>query len=215
LIIRARSRHDAERSRRTGQAALADREGLSGAQAGNQARTLRKSRMERLHHHAALCIAAYGFLSQSGAPFPPHPRDTSHPSRYLSYPKTSGLADLPIRPERHVRNSIATVRITIARLMARKLDRCPVADASASMQAYNTVRLKMPELLFGNEAALRRVICRDPAVDAGKMQTGMSSLREARGPGCRFAVEDRDVDSKRKTCANIQRSHELLERISS
>jgi len=63
--------------------------------------------------------------SPSGAPFPPQPSTAPHPSKHLKYPRAFDPAGLPIRPERHVANSITTVRIAIARHMARKLDRCP------------------------------------------------------------------------------------------
>ena len=35
-------------------------------------------------------------------------------------PKIFDLADLPVRPERHVKTSITTIRITIAQVLARK-----------------------------------------------------------------------------------------------
>ena len=77
------------------------------------------------HHHATLCIAAYGFLVQERAALPP---------QYLAAPCLSGLVrsprppchgDPPLRPERHVSTSIATLRITLARALVRSLQRCP------------------------------------------------------------------------------------------
>ena len=45
-------------------------------------------------------------------------------------PKSSSIAALPIRPERHVENSITTMRIAIARRIAQHLDRCPWCQQS-------------------------------------------------------------------------------------
>jgi SRSO17 transposase len=74
------------------------------------------------HHHATLCIAAYGFLIAERGAIPP-PRRAALPwsSRYLRYPVVTNPADPPIRPERHVGTSIASMRIVIA----RALPRCP------------------------------------------------------------------------------------------
>lgn len=90
------------------------------------------------HHHATLCIAAYGFLITERSAIPPQPSDASHPSKHLKYPRASDPAGLPIRPERHVANSIATVRITIARRMARKLDRCPCCQKISPQAEFMT-----------------------------------------------------------------------------
>ena len=77
------------------------------------------------HHHATLCIAAYGFLlSERGALPPSGPRNTVLIEN-LPYSEITGPADLPIRPERHVSNSITSVRIAIARAISRSLTRCP------------------------------------------------------------------------------------------
>ena len=58
------------------------------------------------HHHATLCIAAYGFLIAERALFPPQTGSGRHPSRHLSYPTIIDPAELPIRPERHVPTSM-------------------------------------------------------------------------------------------------------------
>ncbi|RWK79070.1 MAG: hypothetical protein EOR51_22070 [Mesorhizobium sp.] len=44
-------------------------------------------------------------------------------SSHLRYPKVTDPT--PLRPERHVANSIATIRIKLARALARRLPRCP------------------------------------------------------------------------------------------
>jgi hypothetical protein len=47
-------------------------------------------------------------------------------------------ADPPIRPERHVPNSIAFVRIVIARAMARRLAAMPVLSTSHTFCRFMT-----------------------------------------------------------------------------
>jgi Transposase DDE domain len=77
------------------------------------------------HHHVTLCIAAYGFLIAERETIPPsgHPR----PGRL----QTSAVSpvpdprDPPLRPERHVANSIPTLRRRIAAALAHALPRCP------------------------------------------------------------------------------------------
>src|SRR4051794_30304005 len=63
--------------------------------------------------------------SSSGPLFPPQENDAPHSSRYLNYPKVIDPEVPPIRPERHVGNSIATMCRVIARAIARTLIRCP------------------------------------------------------------------------------------------
>lgn len=77
------------------------------------------------HHHATLCIAAYGFLIAERATIPPQDNGSRNPSRHLPYPKATDPAALPIRPERHVATSMTTLRTAIARALARTLTRCP------------------------------------------------------------------------------------------
>ncbi len=78
------------------------------------------------HHHATLCIAAYGFLISKRGSIPP-PQDNVAPSssKNLPYPTVIDPADPPIRPERHVPNSITSVRITVVKAIARTILRCP------------------------------------------------------------------------------------------
>ena len=77
------------------------------------------------HHHATLAIAAYGFLVSERSRFPPQPHAPRRSSKRLAYPKVIDPAAPPLRPERHVANSIATIRIRLARALARRLPRCP------------------------------------------------------------------------------------------
>ena len=78
------------------------------------------------HHHATLCIAAYGFLvSESGSRFPPQRLATrARSSKRLAYPRVIDPAAPPLRPERHVANSITTVRSPRPRHCSQ-LPRCP------------------------------------------------------------------------------------------
>ena len=78
------------------------------------------------HHHATLCIAAYGFLIRERAAFPP-----SGPRRLqaLSFPVVHDPEAPPIRPERHVENSIATLRKRLTVALARSLYRCPCCQS--------------------------------------------------------------------------------------
>ncbi len=77
------------------------------------------------HHHAALCIAAYGFLLAERAAIPPLPPAPPGWSKRLPFPPVSDPAAAPVRTERHVPHSIATLRRRIARALAQALPRCP------------------------------------------------------------------------------------------
>lgn len=75
------------------------------------------------HHHATLCIAAYGFLvaqrlSHGG------PKKTVLDQKRLPYPQTTSLAAAG-RAQRHVPDSIPTRRFLIAQAIARRFQRCP------------------------------------------------------------------------------------------
>lgn len=65
--------------------------------------------MERLPpSRATLCIAAYGFLISEREMIPPQHLDPPRCSRRLAFPKVTEAP--PLRPERHIPNSIATMR---------------------------------------------------------------------------------------------------------
>ncbi len=84
------------------------------------------------HHHATLCIAAYGFLISERDTIPP-----SGPRAVPSFPKPA-VPDgyrprgAPIRPERHIPDSIPTLRRRLTVALARKLDQCPCCNAPRS-----------------------------------------------------------------------------------
>src|SRR3982751_4263828 len=76
------------------------------------------------HHHASLCLAAYGFLIAERVRIPPQdlpPRS----SKRLTFPPVLDPAAPPIRPERHVPNSIATMRRRLTVALAQSLERRP------------------------------------------------------------------------------------------
>jgi len=73
------------------------------------------------HHHASLCIAAYGFLMLERLA---GRKKTPLDSKRLPYPKPSTRAALgPM--QRHEPTSIATYRFRLARVIARCLPHCP------------------------------------------------------------------------------------------
>ena len=84
------------------------------------------------HHHAALCIAAYGFLVAERGAFPPPATSGRHPSKHLPYPKVTDPAAPPIRHERHVATSMTTLCTAIARALARAMPRCPCYHTAAN-----------------------------------------------------------------------------------
>ena len=77
------------------------------------------------HHHMALCVAAYGFLVSERSLIPPSDDKTLLIEGALAYPRVIDPADPPVRTERHVTTSIASLRINLARNIARRLPRCP------------------------------------------------------------------------------------------
>ena len=77
------------------------------------------------HHHATLCISAYGFLVSERETIPPQDHATEFSAQNIPFPLVIDPADPPIRPERHLPNSITSVRLAIARAIARGLPRCP------------------------------------------------------------------------------------------
>ena len=76
------------------------------------------------HHHASLCIAAYGFLVAERCLFPLRPASPRDGSRHLRYPRVSSRV-VPVRPERHVPHSIASIRRRLAVGLVHMLPRCP------------------------------------------------------------------------------------------
>jgi len=77
------------------------------------------------HHHATLCIAAYGSWWPNGAVFPPRCALVEWSYPLPPYRRTSALGARPVRAERHNPRSVATLRQIIARILLRQLPSCP------------------------------------------------------------------------------------------
>src|SRR4051812_32953345 len=68
--------------------------------------------------------AATASWFRNGGRFPP--QDLPHrSSKHLTFPPVIDPAAPPIRPERHVPNSIATMRRRLTVALAQSLERCP------------------------------------------------------------------------------------------
>ena len=95
------------------------------------------------HHHATLCIAAYGFLVSER--FPPQKQPPPSSSRKLQFPRLIGRGDPPLRPERHVPNSIASIRRRLNAALVSTLSRCPCCTGRSQVEVgikiYDAVRL--------------------------------------------------------------------------
>ena len=76
------------------------------------------------HHHATLCIAAYGFLISERETIPPKPCSIALFAA-AALPKDYRPRGAAVAPERHISNSIATMRRQLAIALARTLSRCP------------------------------------------------------------------------------------------
>src|SRR4051794_28518601 len=71
------------------------------------------------------------------------PQDLPHrSSKHLTFPPVIDPAAPPIRPERHVPNSIATMRRRLTVALARRLERCPCCLQTHSVG--DAVRLARP-----------------------------------------------------------------------
>jgi SRSO17 transposase len=87
------------------------------------------------HHHATLCIAAYGFLVSERETIPPQQQVPPGFSKRLRFPKLIARGVPPLRPERHVPNSISTVRRKLSAALASTLSRCPCCIRAISRQS--------------------------------------------------------------------------------
>src|SRR3954468_20484097 len=131
------ARHPVRAPGRSGQppdpvrGALAHRARLPGAETGTRPWTRRGTRLARLppsRHavHRGLCLPD----RRAGEDSPPQP-PTKPPinSRELTFPKVVYPEAPPVRPERHVANSIATTRRHLILALATTLARCPCCNA--------------------------------------------------------------------------------------
>ena len=90
------------------------------------------------HHHATMCIAAYGFLVSERGAFPPADLDPAISSKDLPFPRVTDPEAPPLRTERHVPDSIATMRLRLNAGLVATLSRCPCcARPTTSPQRRN------------------------------------------------------------------------------
>ncbi|AAW74588.1 putative ISXo8 transposase [Xanthomonas oryzae pv. oryzae KACC 10331] len=85
------------------------------------------------HHHASLCIAAYGFLMRERLRSKKNSVAFKMPAVSKSARPRGGLAPM----QRHHPNSIATLAFGLARLIARSLPHCPCCGVSP----YQRIRI--------------------------------------------------------------------------
>jgi SRSO17 transposase len=81
------------------------------------------------HHHATLCIATYGFLISERETIPPSGSRSVGPLAAPAIPAGYRPEAPPLRPERHIPNSIATMRRRLIVALVRSLSRCPCCAA--------------------------------------------------------------------------------------
>ena len=85
------------------------------------------------HHHATLCIAAYGFLVAERNRFSPSARVGHVGLSAPEPPPDFRPRARRVRPERHNPHSIATLRIIIARHLLAQLPHCPFCGSRSGL----------------------------------------------------------------------------------
>ncbi len=80
------------------------------------------------HHHATLSIAAYGFLISERETIPLRSW-FRQARRAASFLMVTDPEVPPLRPERHIPNSIATLRRRLVYALVQTLPRCPCCAA--------------------------------------------------------------------------------------
>ena len=126
-------RHHLPSPGRHRQAALAHRARLSGTQAGGRARTFRRARMARLpspRHAVHRSLRIPDLRAGDDSPLRTSFRHAA--SRNLPFPTVTDPEAPPLRPERHIPNSIATMRRRLIVALVRTLPRCPCCADSRS-----------------------------------------------------------------------------------
>jgi hypothetical protein len=114
------------------------------------------------HHHATLSIAAYGFLVSAKETIPPRRLVPPRCSRNLPLPMVTDPEAPPLRTERHVPNSIATMhQRLIVRLChdARAVYQSYVATVESGQRRIDAVEfLDFAEAIgFDPKSAIRRL----------------------------------------------------------
>jgi hypothetical protein len=130
LALQPAAPHRAARVGPHRQGALADRARLPGTQAGSRALPSTASGTTRAAAGAASTTTPASASRPtaswwpSAALFPLSSASPRDGSRHLRYPAVSSRA-VPVRPERHVPNSIATIRRCLTVGLVHVLPRCP------------------------------------------------------------------------------------------
>lgn len=132
LVVDASGKHQVARARRLRQAALAHRGGLSGTQAGGWLGHYEGRGWRGFHNHATLCIAAYEFLISERERIPPSGLRRTALFKAPALPQRYRPRGSPLRPERHIPNSIATMRIRLINALIKNLPRCPCCGSNAA-----------------------------------------------------------------------------------
>ena len=70
--------------------------------------------------------------------FPPQDLVARGCAKRLKFPKVTGQEDMPLRPERHIPNSITTLKRRIAAALARALPRCPCCGSTKQISNYRS-----------------------------------------------------------------------------
>ena len=94
------------------------------------------------HHHATLCIAAYGFLISERETIPPSADRHAALFPQPAVPRVTDPEAPPLRPERHVPNSIATMRRRLIVALVASLPRCPCCAAQPMSQTAFIVEIE-------------------------------------------------------------------------
>ena len=92
------------------------------------------------HHHATLCIAAYGFLISERETIPPSGPRSAALFPQPAFPTVTDPEAPPLRPERHIPNSIATMRRRLIAALVRTLPRCPCCSAPMARHSHRNAR---------------------------------------------------------------------------
>jgi SRSO17 transposase len=82
-------------------------------------------RWRGFHHHASFGVAAHGFLVSEKQTIPPQDLPAPGEARNLPFPTVTDPEDLPLRSQRHMPNSIAMLRIRLARTLVLLIPCCP------------------------------------------------------------------------------------------
>jgi hypothetical protein len=147
-------RHQLSSTGRLRQAALAYRTRLYRTQAGGWAWRLRRARMARVPPSRHDLNRGLWLLDlREGELFPPQHQLPKFSSRNLPFPKVIDPEDPPLRPERHVPNSIATLRRRLIVKLVANLSRCPCCAAQNSVITQRPMSAPQPASEFAEAAS--------------------------------------------------------------